>query len=318
MRKPPVPASASVTFAWMNRGVRSLLAFCVAGSVLVMFASWLLPIEVAQVWAVGRATNNVSSRFEAFETAAAVVWFLRSVSPMIALIAGVAWLRRRRTVPFLVAVATEFWAMVAPINVVSGRGDHPEDPHPRRTLGRVIGNTACRLLIAGWLVLAMSHAGASVYQRFRDWPVYKWNSGHAVLPNMSESNRDVIRYLEHATPPDSRILVVSDQKLFFLSYYLLPRRVYHVVHPDSEHVIPLAHLQRRLPAYRLEDLPESDVRRLRPDYVLEYFEHPDDVDRAHVLDDPDWVAFLRQTHHDSRHVPAYLVRLRRSREFDRP
>ena len=125
-----------------------------------------------------------------------------------------------------------------------------------------------------WGGLAMIHFVGAIDKRTRDWPVYRLNSGAQVLPNISDSNRMVIRYLSQVTPEDARILVLSDQKLFFLSYYLLPRRLYHPMHPEAEFVIPQPDQQRPLAAYRVSDLDDEYLSRINPDYVLEYFEGP--------------------------------------------
>jgi hypothetical protein len=127
---------------------------------------------------------------------------------------------------------------------------------------------------------------------------------------MSQSNRDVIRYVQSATPEEARILVVSDQTVYFLSYYLLPRQVFHKVHPDAERVIPQPHQQRQRAAYRLEDIPPGERQALRPDYVLEYFEGPAYVDRERLIDDAEWIAFIRRLQGDAAYVPPYNVVLR--------
>ena len=106
------------------------------------------------------------------------------------------------------------------------------------------------------------------------------------------------------------ILVASDQKLFFLSYYLRPRVLLHRMHPDSEHVIPLKDQERKLSAYRLDDLSSDDLQQLPHDYTLEYFEHPDFVDRAQLLDDTTWISFIRRKQQSPSFVPPYVVRLR--------
>jgi hypothetical protein len=148
--------------------------------------------------------------------------------------------------------------------------------------------------VAAWLIIAMTQFGDGVVQRMRDWKSYGLVSGRTSLPNLSDTNYLVIRYVEEATPPDARILVLSDQKLFFLSYYLLPRRLYHPMHPDSEFVIPLANGERQLAAYTRADLPPHYLDELQPDYVLEYFEGDAFVDPARVREDLEWLRFLGQ------------------------
>ena len=110
--------------------------------------------------------------------------------------------------------------------------------------------------------------------------------------------------------PGARILVVSDQTAYFLSYYLLPRQVFHKVHPDAERVIPQPDQQRQLAAYRLEDFSAEELRALDPDFVLEYFEGPAYVDRERLLEDAQWITFVRRLRGDAAYVPPYNVALR--------
>ena len=132
---------------------------------------------------------------------------------------------------------------------------------------------------------------------------------------MSTTNQllcgDCLDHLQQATPSGARILVASDQKLFFLSYYLRPRTLLHRMHPDSEHVIPLKDQERKLAAYRLNELTADDLAQMNHDYTLEYFEHPDLVDMSQVLSDPAWVTFLRQREGNRLLVPSYEVKLRK-------
>ena len=164
------------------------------------------------------------------------------------------------------------------------------------------------------MLLFAVHAAEGIGQRIHEWPYFRFHSGNTVLPNISDSNRAVIRYLLEATPPDARILVASDQKLFFLSYYLRPRTLLHRMHPDSEHVIPLKDQERKLNAYRLDDLTDADLQQMPHDYTLEYFEHPDLVDRSQLLSDSAWIAFVRRSRQDPTFVPPYVVRLRPAAE----
>lgn len=259
----------------------------------VAILAWLVPIEVAQSWAVSRAQDDEFSRFEAFEAATAMVWLIRVAMTIGATIMLVVGFNLRRITPVLVQATTEFW-------IASGNVLFP---------GGSLRACASRLIVAAWLIMAIWQAAASVQRRLWEWPVYRLSSGQSVLPNISSSNRDVIRYLEAATPPGSRIMVLSDQKLFFLSYYLLPRRLYHPTHPDSEFVIAQAHNERQLAAYRLSDLPLDRVQRVNPDFILEYFEGAEFLQGEDLNQDPGWVRFQRSRHGPAWR-PAYLVRLR--------
>lgn len=197
----------------------------------------------------------------------------------------------------MVQVVTEFWRAAAPASVNSA--------------GTIFSRAgALRLFVTAWLGLAVYHAGLSIQRRLWEWPVYRLDAGEVILPNISDSNRDVIRYLEAATKPDSRIYIVSDQKLFFLSYYLLPRRLYHPTHPDSEFVIPQAHNQRQLAAYRLQELSPAQIARVKPDYVLQYFESPPYFQDEDLEQDSSWIQFQRSRRgRDWR--PPFFVALRR-------
>ncbi len=64
------------------------------------------------------------------------------------------------------------------------------------------------------------------------------------------------------------------------------------MHPESEFVIPLAHGERRLAAYRLEDISAEYLEQIQPDYILEYFEDEANVDPARVTEDANWLRFL--------------------------
>lgn len=255
-------------------------------------AAWLVPIEVVQGWALERAADDEFRRFEALGQAEFLCWMMRIAGPMVCLAACLVW---RRAKPWSDWLGDAIGGL--------SRVTHIEPSGWRTVLWRG--------LLVAWSLLAAVHFGDALRQRMRDWPYYKFRSGAQVLPNISDSNREVIRYLRLATPETARILVVSDQKLFFLSYYLLPRRLYHRMHPDSEHVIPKEHLQRPLAAYSLADLDEATLKRINPDYILEYFEHPAHVDRSQLLADESWIGFLRRSHRDPKLIPGYLVRLRR-------
>lgn len=285
----------------LDRIVRTVLLGGWCAVLLLAVTAWLLPVEVAQSWAVDRAGNDDFSRFEAHGAAGAAVWLLRVAATVFGILLTAIWIRRRSSVPFLVEMLTEFWRAAA----VADSVDLPRSP-----LLKSIRPMATRMFIVAWFVLATYHVGASVTRRLWEWPLYRLYSGQTILPNISDSNREVIRYLAATTPPDAKILVLSDQKLFFLSYYLLPRRLYHPTHPDSEFVIPLPHNQRQLAAFRLADLSPGQIQRLKPDYILEYFEGSRFIEDSDLEQDPVWVNFQR-TRHGPDYRPTSLVVLRR-------
>jgi len=276
---------------WFRTG----LAACLVIVAAVVALAWLLPIEYFQALALERAGQDAYRQFEAVGRAEAAGWVVRCLGPVLLLLGIGAWRRSAEIVERFQAAGRGFL-----------RATQLEN---RSSTKRPWATTVYRGLLAGWLLVAAGQWCAALNQRLTDWPYYRFRSGPDMLPNISDSNRDVIRYLRESTPPDAKILVASDQKLFFLSYYLLPRRIYHRVHPDSEFVIPQPNQERRLAAYRLEDLDPEWIRELKPDYLLEYFEHPDSIDRTRVMDDPRWVEFLRQTHRDPKRIPNYIVRL---------
>ena len=103
---------------------------------------------------------------------------------------------------------------------------------------------------------------------------------------------------------------MSDQKLFFVSYYLLPRHVLHRIHPDAEHLIPRKNQERQLAAYRLSEIPTTLLQQQRPDYILEYFEGAEYVEPGRATEDAAWVRFVRTWQRDPNYVPPYTVVLR--------
>ena len=264
---------------------------------------WLIPIEVIQQWALDRAKPDPFSRFEAVGSAEFSVWLCRIVVPIMTILVILIWRHLQSSLVFLgdlLRGLVELTRWSSPI--VSSRPLSFFDQI--RTFG-------CRGFLVAWMLLFAAHAAHGVGQRIHEWPYFRLNTGQVVLPNISDSNRAVIRYLQSATPPEARILVASDQKLFFLSYYLRPRTLFHRMHPESEHVIPLPEQQRKLVAYRLDELTESDRQQMPHDYTLEYFEHPDLVNRNEILDDRAWISFVRQQQQNPSLVPSYLVRLRK-------
>ena len=190
--------------------------------------------------------------------------------------------------------------MVAIVTVIGDRD--------RSTRWQTVG---FRVLCVAWGLLALGHAGQAVQDCMTNWAYYRFRSGNQVLPNISDSNREVIRYLLEVTKPGSRIFVASDQKLYFLSYYLLPRRLYYKVHPDAEFVVAQPFQQRRMEAYQLSEIDPQTIDRINPDYILEYFEHPDFVDRSRIHDDQTWMSFYIKARHDPSAKPDYVVCLRR-------
>lgn len=189
---------------------------------------------------------------------------------------------------------------------------------PSIAANKSITTMLLRLALLAWFTITCTQWVAALDRRLTDWPYYRFRSGAQVLPNISDANRDVIRYLREATPPESRILVVSDQKLFFLSYYLLPRRVYHKIHPDSEFVIPLANQQRQLAAYHYEDLDPAWIDKGQFDYILEYFEHPDTFTKDQVTNDGAWIKFVRKAYQDPNYLPTFFVQLSPQQEKSQP
>lgn len=276
----------------LNRRIhRAILGtwWIVLGAVV---AAWILPIEVAQSWALDRVPNDEFLRYEASSAAEASVWTARVAASLGFLVISLAWWKQGLTVPFLERLFEEFWKVIAP----PGAG--------------FAVSTICRLIVLAWIGLAIVHGGMSLQRRLWEWPVYRLLPGRTILPNISDSNRDVIRYVSLMTSPGARIFVVSDQKLYFLSYYLLPRRIYHVTHPDSEFVIAQADNQRPLAAYRVEDLSPGQIDRLRPDYLLRYFEGTRFLEGQNLLQDSNWVAYQRRKHGPSW-KPQYLLSLER-------
>lgn len=249
-----------------------------------------MPLELAQAWAVDRAGSDDFEKFEAYGTATAAVWFLRWASISVTAVLGLIWIRRETMLPYVVRATDEFWRVTNATGLVRTR--------------------LVQTLLVSWLVLGVYQFGIGISRRLKDWPVYQLLAGPRIMPNISDSNRDVIRYLAAATEPNSRILVLSDQKLYFLSYYLLPRRLYHPTHPDSEFVIAMPHNERQLAAYRLRDLTPEQIEKYRPDYVLEYFEGKSFTENENLSRDTLWMRYGSQRYGPSWQ-PSYLVSLRR-------
>lgn len=281
-----------------------LALFGAGGATLLTLLAWIIPAEVVQSWAAERAVSgDAYALFESLGMAEAGQWAARWLGWGLAAGGVILWRRRARVAPWIEGAVLDFCRVTGS----DSRDAAGESANPRLSW---LVSTLKRVSILAALVLSIGHWGLAIRQRFRDWPYYRLNDGDQVLPNISDSNREVIRYLQIATPDNCRILVVSDQKLFFLSYYLRPRTLYHRMHPSAEHLIPRANQARQLAAYRLDELP-ADVWECQPDYVLEYFEGAEYVEPARTTEDRDWLAFLRAYSGDSSRVPGYVVRLRR-------
>ncbi len=288
----------------------ALSVFATIATLLVIVA-WFLPVEVFQNWAFEYAVDDSYRRFEAVGQAEAFCWVVRIVGPI--MVFGAMRLLRNRDSAVKSFQMTWQGFLRATEILETSRVDPaislPELKPQRLSFNRV-KSWCLRGMLLLWMAFAVVQFGQSASRRTAEWPYYKFRSGGVVLPNISESNRDVIRYVKERTPPNSRILVVSDQKLYFLSYYLRPRGIYHRVHPDSAFVIAQPHQERWMPAYRLNELDPEWICQLRPDFILEYFEHPDNIDGSKKLEDRHWIQFLRRLHDDPKYVPSYILQLR--------
>ena len=296
---PKRPKSAPITSSnpLVGYGLGALFVVTLVATVLI----WLIPLEAMQQAAYDRAKPDPYARYQAIGAAEFSTWVGRIVLPCLLIGVGRAYRNRSSWSIFL----TELEPGLRDVVTTNAKCDTSN-----LTISR-IRTVACSALLLGWGCLSVGHLVHGFNERAGDWPYFRWNSGEAVLPNISDSNRAVIRYLLGATPPEAKILVASDQKLFFLSYYLRPRALFHKMHPESEHVIPLKDQERKLSAYRLDELNADDLRGIPYDYTLEYFEHPDFVNQSEVLDDRSWVAFYRATRQEPSAIPPYLVRLRK-------
>lgn len=300
------PGSVTKDSSPIPRKILVLIVIAFTTSILISGLAWLVPIEIIQQWALDRAGQDPYARFEAVGKAEFSVWLIRIASSILPFLIWYIWSNVNGAISF----ANAAWNGLATATTCS--------THQDSSLGKSSPKTiACRTILVAWMILFVAHFAHGIGDRIHDWPYFRFNSGNVVLPNISDSNRAVIRYLQEATPPNARILIASDQKLFFLSYYLRPRTLLHRMHPDSEHVIPLKDQQRKLNAFRLEDLSPDDLKQMPHDYTLEYFEHPDLVDPSKILDDKAWINFIRRREKNPTLIPSYEVRLRATKETSR-
>ena len=279
----------------MSLLVRLILILLAIISIPGLAFVWLMPMDYFQSWLIERAGPDQYSQFAAHEQAFAAVVFLRILLPVIAILTITGFYFYTRLVSF----TTHCWSVVSEKTLIKQQ----EKQDSNRTI-------LFRILLLAWFGLGLFHFGKGLERRFEDWPWYHFHSGPSIMPNISESNRDVIRFLKESTEENSRILVLSDQKLFFLSYYLLPRKLFHPIHPESEFVIPKEYQQRQLKAYRLSDLDEAYLSRISPDYILEYYEGDDYLEKERLMEDPRWIQF-QQSLYGPQYQPTYNVRLRK-------
>lgn len=296
---PPPVVNHNLLLGLQILGIGVLIA-----SLLITAIVWFLPADVFKNWAYEWSEMDDFRRFEAIGQAEFACWVTRVIAPLIGI---VAW-RVLRRLPWNAALIADSFAGVWRATKIDGNMGML--PRWQSFLFR----SFCLL----WIVITLGHDWQALKDCATNWAYFQFRSGAQVLPNISDSNRAVIRYLLQVTPPGSRIFVASDQKLYFLSYYLLPRRLYHKFHPASEFVIPQAHQQRRMEAYQLAEIDRETIARVAPDYILEYFEQPDFVDRTRLHDDQTWLAFFRYDEGNPAAEPGYLVCLRRVETDGRP
>lgn len=274
----------------MSRLVRLILILMLLISVPGTVYVWLMPVEYFQTWMIERANPDQYSQFAAHEQGQALTVLLRILLPLLAIltIAGFIFY------PRVVQLATHSWQTLKQLTSL-------------QQLGRTY---LFRVLLISWFILGLVHFAGGVSRRIEDWPWYHFRAGSEMMPNISDSNRDVIRFVKEATEDDARILVLSDQKLFFLSYYLLPRKLFHPLHPESEFVLPKEFQQRQLKAYRLSDLDTDYLEQISPDYILEYYEGKDYLENDRLLEDTRWLEFMR-SQYGPDYQPSFNVRLKK-------
>jgi len=279
----------------MSRLVRLILILLLFISIPGMVYAWLMPVEYFQTWMMKRANPDQFSQFAAHEQGQALTVLLRILLPLSALLTITGFLYYQR----VVILADHCWQSLKRLTSLQ---------HTGRTC-------LLRFLLISWFILGLVHFAKGVNRRIEDWPWYHFRAGSEMMPNISDSNRDVIRFVKQATAEDDRILVLSDQKLFFLSYYLLPRKLFHPLHPESEFVIPKEFQQRQLKAYRLSDLDPEYLEQIAPDYILEYFEGGDYLEKDRLEEDPRWIQFM-QSQYGPDYEPTFNVRLRKFQQAE--
>ena len=302
-RWPATHEKFSTMTAQLSRPRFAAISFCLTICcflfVCLTIAVWLIPVDVVKLRAYDAAPPEPFAQFEAVGRAEALWWFFRIVAVLGTIATGYALYYRIETAQFIAGLIDDVLIMLNP----------KAGSDTRLLRHRAVLMIRCFSIIA-MVTLACFHQVHGINQQTKDWAYYELADGDATLPNISESNRAVIRYLRAATPDDSRIFVVSDQKLFFLSYYLLPRQIVHRMHPSAEHLIPRKNQERQLAAYRLSDLPDDLLAKQRPDFVLEYFEGSEYVQPERAMEDSGFLKFMRQLQKDSDYVPSYTVVLR--------
>ena len=287
----------------MTRAIHFVVMVGIVAGIVVSVVTWMLPVDLAMDLAVTRTAWSTLAEFERAGRAEAIWMFCRVAGPLLLIVSLAA---RRGRLLHTVRDLIEGWRQTttASVSVESSTSS----THAANTQSRSL-TALIRVCIVAWIGLAVLHAGACLWRRIEDWPVYRFRSGHTVLPNISQQNRDVIHYLQSVTPPDSRLFVISDQKLYFVSYYVLPRRVYHLTHPDGEFRIPAGYGARTIPTLLEADLPAGYLETLDPDYIVEYLESSKYMDPDRMYDDASWIAFQR-ARYGPGYQPTYQVSVR--------
>jgi|GEM_PF-3382001 hypothetical protein len=245
----------------MKLAIHTALRAGVVVGIVVSAVVWMLPVELAVDLAVSWSTGSTLAEFERAERAEAVWMLCRAAGPLLLISSLVA--KRRGHAILAAQELIKGWREATTVTE-SIKCSTPDAPvGTSRSL-----TTLVRMCVLSSIGLAVLHAGACLGRRIEDWPVYRLNSGHTVLPNISQQNRDVIHYLQSVTPSDCRLFVIIDQKLYFLSYYVLPRRVFHLTHPNAEFRIPAGYGAHTIPTLLEVDEPGRATpwrRRVTPD-----------------------------------------------------
>ncbi len=273
----------------MSRILPIVLSLVLVTCGWLALVAWWVPLDVRQQNALQAASGDVFARAEAAGFAEAQWGLARIAAPLVCLASIVALLRLSTVQRNLELCTAGLWEVLKSTSAAGNRWQAG----------------LLTVFLAIWAASSLWLAGIGVTQRLKDWHAYRLHPGRKTLPNISQTNRQVIRYVESVTQPWDKILVLSDQKLFFLSYYLYPRRLFHPLHPESEFVIPLAHGERTLAAYTLANISPEYLAQIDPDYILEYFENAEMIDQDRLSEDQRWTAFL------GGNRPSVLVNLRR-------